>query len=152
MFRRILCTALLFAVAAPASAEPEARPLVWHDEFDGPAGQLPDRARWQFDIGTDWGNLQLEFDTDRSENVSLDGEPARSFDFEIRSPIALRSSEAVSAPPPQGGEQASRSCIPATQCCKICSKGKACGNSCISRRYTCRKGRGCACDAVEVCR
>lgn len=42
-------------------------------------------------------------------------------------------------------------CIPASKCCKICDKGKACGNSCISRSYTCHKGRGCACDSVEVC-
>ena len=32
-------------------------------------------------------------------------------------------------------------------CCKICQKGKACGNSCISRTYTCRKQPRCACDA-----
>lgn len=25
-------------------------------------------------------------------------------------------------------------------CCKICSKGKACGDSCISRSYECHKG------------
>lgn len=31
-------------------------------------------------------------------------------------------------------------------CCKICRKGKACGNSCISASYTCHKGPGCACD------
>ncbi len=31
-------------------------------------------------------------------------------------------------------------------CCKICSKGKACGDSCISRSYTCHKGVWCACD------
>jgi hypothetical protein len=31
-------------------------------------------------------------------------------------------------------------------CCKTCRKGKACGDSCISRSYTCRKGVGCACD------
>ncbi|MFD2175501.1 hypothetical protein [Rhodobacter lacus] len=31
-------------------------------------------------------------------------------------------------------------------CCKHCSKGKACGDSCISRVKTCRKGPGCACD------
>lgn len=31
-------------------------------------------------------------------------------------------------------------------CCKTCRKGKACGNSCISRDKTCRKGVGCACD------
>jgi len=47
--------------------------LVWQDEFEGPAGQSPDATRWRFDIGTDWGNAQLEYDTDRPENVSLDG-------------------------------------------------------------------------------
>ena len=31
-------------------------------------------------------------------------------------------------------------------CCKICTTGKACGDSCINRSYTCTKGRGCACD------
>ncbi len=48
--------------------------------------------------------------------------------------------------------QAERNCIPREQCCKVCSKGKACGNSCIRSDYTCRKGRGCACDAHEICR
>ena len=47
--------------------------LVWSDEFDGPAGQLPNPANWGFDLGTDWGNQQLEYTTDRPENVSLDG-------------------------------------------------------------------------------
>jgi beta-glucanase (GH16 family) len=46
---------------------------VWEDEFEGPAGQLPDPGKWGFDIGTDWGNGQLEYDTDRAENASLDG-------------------------------------------------------------------------------
>ena len=31
-------------------------------------------------------------------------------------------------------------------CCKVCSKGKACGNSCIARNKECHKGRGCAWD------
>ena len=35
------------------------------------------------------------------------------------------------------------------QCCKICRKGKACGNSCINKSYTCRKPQGCACDAKQ---
>jgi beta-glucanase (GH16 family) len=47
--------------------------LVWQDEFEGPAGQLPDSTRWVFDVGTGWGNAQLEFDTNRASNVSLDG-------------------------------------------------------------------------------
>ena len=35
---------------------------------------------------------------------------------------------------------------PSRSCCKICTTGKACGDSCISRSYTCRKGPGCACN------
>ena len=32
------------------------------------------------------------------------------------------------------------------RCCKTCSAGKACGDSCIAKSSTCKKGRGCACD------
>ena len=42
-------------------------------------------------------------------------------------------------------------CIPADKCCKICDEGYACGNSCISRTKTCHKGRGCSCNANELC-
>ena len=56
------------------AAEPLEWGLVWSDEFDGPSGQSPDASRWAFDIGTDWGNNQLEYDTNRPENVSLDGD------------------------------------------------------------------------------
>jgi hypothetical protein len=34
----------------------------------------------------------------------------------------------------------------AQECCKICHKGKACGNSCISRDKSCHQPPGCACD------
>jgi hypothetical protein len=32
------------------------------------------------------------------------------------------------------------------QCCKICTVGKACGDTCISRDKICHVGQGCACD------
>ncbi len=35
--------------------------------------------------------------------------------------------------------------IPIQGCCKRCSKGKPCGNSCIARSKSCHKGPGCAC-------
>ena len=35
----------------------------------------------------------------------------------------------------------------AKNCCKVCTIGKACGDTCISRQYTCHVGPGCACDA-----
>ena len=46
---------------------------------------------------------------------------------------------------------AAQGCIPPSQCCKICSKGKACCDTCIRADYTCHKGRGCACNVEEVC-
>jgi beta-glucanase (GH16 family) len=64
---------LLGGCTRPSSPTPIRWDLVWADEFDGPAGASPDSARWRFDIGTDWGNAQLEYDTARPENVSLDG-------------------------------------------------------------------------------
>jgi hypothetical protein len=35
---------------------------------------------------------------------------------------------------------------PVQGCCKHCSQGKACGDSCISRNDECHVGPGCACD------
>ncbi len=63
--------------ADPIPTEPpgERWVMVWSDEFEGPAGQLPDATKWTFDVGGGgWGNNQLEYDTDRPENASLDGE------------------------------------------------------------------------------
>ena len=34
---------------------------------------------------------------------------------------------------------------PAMECCKHCSKGKPCGNSCIAKSKTCHQPPGCAC-------
>ncbi|WP_235298676.1 glycoside hydrolase family 16 protein [Portibacter marinus] len=48
--------------------------LVWEDNFDGEQGQLPNPENWTYDVGTDWGNAQLEYDTDRADNVQLDGQ------------------------------------------------------------------------------
>ncbi|MEX2603003.1 MAG: glycoside hydrolase family 16 protein, partial [Gracilimonas sp.] len=50
--------------------------LVWSDEFDGLQGQSPDSTKWTYDIGNGWhgwGNQELEYYTDRPENVSMDG-------------------------------------------------------------------------------
>ncbi|WP_420441976.1 glycoside hydrolase family 16 protein [Candidatus Palauibacter sp.] len=76
---RLHLALLLFAASLVACDSLGTEPdpdwtLAWSDEFDGPAGQLPNPANWVFDVGTDWGNRQLEFDTDRPDNVSLDGD------------------------------------------------------------------------------
>ena len=48
--------------------------LVWSDEFN--SGTAPDPAKWGYDIGTGssgWGNNELQFYTNRPENVSVSG-------------------------------------------------------------------------------
>jgi beta-glucanase (GH16 family) len=48
--------------------------LVWHDEFEGPAGAPPSAANWVFETGGGgFGNNELEYYTTRPTNVALDG-------------------------------------------------------------------------------
>lgn len=88
--RSLLCAAALFVLGcgsdasflaptgdttpiAPADARWK---LVFEDDFEGPAG-TPPSDMWVYDLGNGrdgWGNLQLEYDTNRPENVSLDGQ------------------------------------------------------------------------------
>lgn len=81
---RSLCLVMLaaavsvLAVGCGSSDEvvsPEPWVLTMADEFEGDEGTPPDPTIWTYDIGGDgWGNNQLEYNTDRVENVSLDGE------------------------------------------------------------------------------
>ena len=54
--------------------------------------------------------------------------------------------EAAVAPATNVGEEGA---ILTAACCKICRKGKACGDTCIKRSYTCTKPPGCACDGYR---
>ncbi len=69
----VAVTLAIASCGSPSDPGTSGRQLVFQDEFDGPAGQSPDASRWGYDIGTDWGNGQLEYDTSRPKNVSLDG-------------------------------------------------------------------------------
>ncbi|HSG29458.1 MAG TPA: hypothetical protein VLA34_13340, partial [Candidatus Krumholzibacterium sp.] len=67
---------LVLAVLLPGCSEEDAFEweLTFEDEFEGPENQLPDDEYWQFDVGGwGWGNNQLEYDSDRPDNASLDG-------------------------------------------------------------------------------
>ncbi|MDR2550265.1 MAG: glycoside hydrolase family 16 protein [Desulfobulbus sp.] len=49
--------------------------LVWSDEFDELAGTPPDPAKWECEQGGGgWGNGELEFYTDSTENAAQDGQ------------------------------------------------------------------------------
>jgi beta-glucanase (GH16 family) len=48
--------------------------IAWQDEFEGPAGQAPDAAHWTHEVGGNgWGNKELQYYTDGTNNVALDG-------------------------------------------------------------------------------
>jgi beta-glucanase (GH16 family) len=56
--------------------EPEGEwKLVWSDEFEADAGELINGAYWTCEVGGHgWGNAELQYYTDRVENVSHDGD------------------------------------------------------------------------------
>lgn len=37
-----------------------------------------------------------------------------------------------------------------SNCCKVCTDSKPCGDSCIARNQTCSIGGGCACSGATV--
>lgn len=53
-----------------------AQTLLWSDEFNGPAGQLPDSSTWGYDLGNGdwgWGNAEHQYYTNSPSNVAQDG-------------------------------------------------------------------------------
>ena len=48
--------------------------LAWSDEFDGAAGSPVDPVSWRPEVGGDgWGNQELQYYTNSSDNAALDG-------------------------------------------------------------------------------
>jgi beta-glucanase (GH16 family) len=45
---------------------------IWGDDFNGAANSAVD-GQWQFDLGTGWGNNQVETDTNSTTNIFQDG-------------------------------------------------------------------------------
>ncbi|MQM24166.1 glycoside hydrolase family 16 protein [Glycomyces albidus] len=79
----IASVGLAIATAGAQTQDAEAAQawnLVWSDEFNGSAGQLPSTANWQFDIGNsypggpaNWGTGEIAYHTNNPANVSMDG-------------------------------------------------------------------------------
>jgi len=68
--------ALLLPVACTNDGDGRVWELVWQDEFRGDDGDRPRENSWSFDIGTGdngWGNNELQYYTDRPENVAQNG-------------------------------------------------------------------------------
>ncbi|GGL53283.1 family 16 glycosylhydrolase [Planomonospora parontospora] len=68
-----LATTLVTATGGDR-AEAAAGPVTWSDEFNGAAGTSVDSSKWKFDIGGGgWGNNELQYYTDSTQNVYHDG-------------------------------------------------------------------------------
>lgn len=68
---------LTFILNCSSSNEGTDWQLIWSDEFDGATGASLDQSKWNFEIGrgqNGWGNNELQYYTDRTENASLDGD------------------------------------------------------------------------------
>lgn len=58
-----------------ADAGPDTWELAWSDEFDGPAGAPVNPENWTYETGGwGWGNDELQYYTDSTDNAALDGE------------------------------------------------------------------------------
>lgn len=67
-----LIAGLMFT-GTPVSAAAGDWQMVWNDEFNGSAGSGVDTAKWTYEIGGGgWGNGELEYYTNRTENVYLE--------------------------------------------------------------------------------
>ena len=88
--------------------------------------------------------------TDRDGTVAIDAR--RDGTFTVTTGVALNPSDSVAVLPSSKSVDSSRLSAaegPVRSCCKICTRGKACGNTCISRSYECHTPPGCACDARQ---
>lgn len=57
--RTLFLGSAFLLLALPAAAQNWT--LAWSDEFNGPAGSLPDSTKWTYDVGGNgWGNSELE--------------------------------------------------------------------------------------------
>jgi beta-glucanase (GH16 family) len=68
----LFLTALCGAAAGQAQEAKSAWKLVWGDEFNGGNGSGPDKSKWVIETGGNgWGNHELEYYTNRVENVAM---------------------------------------------------------------------------------
>jgi hypothetical protein len=54
----------------------------------------------------------------------------------------------VSAPTPSPTPTPTPTPTPPGNCCRVCTVGKACGDTCINKDFTCKTPLGCACNGI----
>ncbi|HLT40678.1 MAG TPA: HNH endonuclease family protein [Enhygromyxa sp.] len=123
----------LVAVSAKANRSKGAR---------GPDEWLPPLAESRCAYMRDWAAIKARWELGASEAEAAAIESARALCEAGQIPRLPQDAKAeiqLPIPEPTPGDLVDT-------CCKVCRKGKACGNTCIARDKTCSVGPGCACD------
>ncbi len=118
-------------VRGPISQHLAAPAIYRFDEHLGISAGLSDHFPVEVEIGSSGG------DYSGFVCAPQDGAP--------ESPATLRTAGRYAYDAPSGGS-GSGSTGGGSTCCRVCTTGKACGDSCISKDKTCHVGTGCACN------
>ena len=141
----------LIAVSASANRSKGAR---------DPSEWLPSNTKYVKTYAENWVNLKIEWglSANESEILALKKILGDTFVMPTNEDEAIciepnetdntnnSSSGGSSSSSSSGGSSSSSSGSNNTNCCKTCKTGKACGDSCISKKYRCTKPVGCACN------
>lgn len=72
--RKLIFTVILASVFGIAEAQEKYSQMTFNDEFDDKSGAAIDKTKWTAEIGGEgWGNQELQYYTDSTENVYADG-------------------------------------------------------------------------------
>lgn len=110
----------------------------------GPDEWLPPLAEYRCTYVRDWAAIKARWGlgATATEAEFIDRALALCDAGEVP-PLPQKVSKGGRAP---SNEHPTESSSPANHCCRVCRKGKACGNGCIPRYNSCSKEPGCACD------
>ena len=147
-------TALMSLVSSGryAQAQDEARTLAtqpyateWADSLRGLADLAEEEAMYERAQALPGSNLEGNRDAYGELAAMYPSSPRSGLYVEKRDAYAQRVVDRDNARLQARTRARSRPRARTTPCCKRCSAGKPCGNSCISRSYTCHQPPGCAC-------
>lgn len=85
-------------------------------------------------------------DTPEPELLAETSVPEAPAETPAPSPVDAPTAEAAPTPEPTSTPIPAPTPAPVQVCCKHCSSGKACGDTCIARNRTCQQPPGCACN------
>ena len=102
-----------------------------------PTEWLPTNTSYQTTYATNWASIKVKWEltADADEIATL------------RSLLGSSATLPIQADETVCTGSVDESVTDNASCCKWCSTGKACGDTCISKSYTCTKSKGCACDS-----